>query len=63
MRKKVLVAGFFDLLHSGHVFFLEEASKLGAVYVSIGSDENSQVTKKKRPFCSEQERKVAVRPA
>ena len=41
MRKKVLVAGFFDLFHSGHVKFFENCSTYGDVYVSIGTDENS----------------------
>ena len=29
--KKVLVGGCFDLLHYGHVRFLEEAKKLGSI--------------------------------
>jgi len=36
--KKVFVSGCFDLLHSGHVAFFEEAAKLGELYVGIGSD-------------------------
>ena len=39
--KKVLVAGFFDLFHSGHARFLEEASSYGNLSVVVGSDENS----------------------
>ena len=37
-RKKVFVSGCFDLLHSGHVAFLENANQFGDVYVCIGSD-------------------------
>ena len=36
--KKVFVSGCYDMLHSGHVAFFEEASKLGELYVGIGSD-------------------------
>jgi cytidyltransferase-like protein len=60
MRKKVLVAGFFDLLHSGHISFLEEAAELGDVYVSLGSDKNSVAMKNKTPVCSEDERKYIL---
>ncbi|MGN0836079.1 MAG: adenylyltransferase/cytidyltransferase family protein, partial [Akkermansia sp.] len=33
-RKKVFVSGCFDVLHSGHIAFLEEAASYGDVYVS-----------------------------
>ena len=32
-RKRVLVSGCYDLLHTGHVAFFEAASKLGDLYV------------------------------
>ncbi len=38
MAKKVLVSGFFDLLHSGHIAFFREAANYGDVYVALGSD-------------------------
>ena len=37
-RKKVIVTGCYDWLHSGHVRFFEEVSGLGDLYVSLGSD-------------------------
>ena len=37
-KKKVFVSGCFDLLHSGHIAFLETAAQFGDVYVCIGSD-------------------------
>lgn len=37
-NKKAFVAGFFDLLNSGHVSFLRDAYRLGDLYVGIGSD-------------------------
>lgn len=33
MKKKVLVSGCFDMLHSGHVAFLEEAATYGELTV------------------------------
>ena len=59
-HRTVLVAGFFDLLHSGHIRFLEEASKFGEVVVSLGSDANSVASKGKEPIYSEEERKYML---
>ena len=39
MTKKVFVSGCYDMLHSGHVAFGEEAAQLGDLYVGLGSDE------------------------
>jgi cytidyltransferase-like protein len=39
-RKKVLVTGCYDWLHSGHVRFFEEASEYGDLYVVVGNDAN-----------------------
>ena len=61
MKKKVLVAGYFDLLHSGHICFLEEVSKFGDVYISLGSDSNSLETKNKKPIYTENERKYTLK--
>ena len=38
MAKKVFVSGCYDLLHSGHVEFFQQASQYGDLYVGIGSD-------------------------
>ena len=38
MSKKVFVSGCYDMLHSGHVAFFEEAAAYGDLYVGIGSD-------------------------
>ncbi len=44
-RKKVLVTGCFDWLHTGHVRFCEEVSGLGDLYVVVGSDANIRLLK------------------
>lgn len=56
---KVLVGGCFDLLHYGHVRFLEEAKKLGnTLIVALESDENVRKMKGDgRPIHTQQQRK------
>lgn len=60
-RPKVMVSGCFDLLHSGHVAFLQEAAQLGEVYVCIGSDENVCQLKGRYPVNSQDERQFMLR--
>lgn len=57
---KVFVSGCFDVLHSGHIAFLEEAATYGDVYVSIGSDETVRLLKNRNTMYSEQERKYML---
>jgi cytidyltransferase-like protein len=59
-RKTVLVVGFFDMFHSGHVEFFRKANEYGEVYVSIATDENSIINKHKRPVYTQEERKFMV---
>jgi FAD synthetase len=44
-KKRIVVAGTFDILHPGHVFLITEAAKLGEVIVVIARDENVLHTK------------------
>ncbi|MFM2207528.1 MAG: hypothetical protein RL213_1503 [Bacteroidota bacterium] len=59
-RKKVVVSGCFDLLHSGHVAFLQEASGFGDLFVCIGSDATVQRLKGRPPVNSQEERRFMV---
>lgn len=59
-KPKVFVTGCFDLLHSGHVAFLQEASSFGEVYVCIGSDANVEQLKGRYPVNSQEERKYLL---
>ncbi len=65
MQKKVLVFGTFDLLHEGHLYFLNEAEKLategGSLYVSVSSDESAIQRKGKNPIHSANERVEAIK--
>lgn len=60
MKKKVFVSGCFDMLHSGHVAFFEEASRLGDLYVGIGSDETLFNLKGRKSINSEKERMYMI---
>lgn len=60
-QKKVFVSGCFDMLHSGHVAFFEEAAKYGDLYVGIGSDKTLFELKGKKTIYSEQERLFMVK--
>ncbi|MDA7495694.1 adenylyltransferase/cytidyltransferase family protein [Verrucomicrobia bacterium] len=59
-NKKVLVAGYFDLFHSGHTAFLDKASNYGELYVVVGSDDSSIINKNKRPIYTQSERSYIV---
>ena len=55
-----MVSGCFDLLHSGHMQFLERASKYGELYVVIGSDDTIFKKKKRKTAIPQDERKYMV---
>jgi cytidyltransferase-like protein len=55
-RKKVFVSGCFDILHSGHIAFLKEASQFGDLYVGLGSDKTIYDLKGRSTINSEEER-------
>lgn len=60
-RKRVLVTGCFDWLHSGHVRFFEEVSALGDLYVVVGHDKNIRLLKGEgHPLFSERQRQFLV---
>jgi cytidyltransferase-like protein len=59
-RKKVFVSGCFDLLHSGHVCFLEQAAAYGDVCVGIGSDRTIKELKGRYPVNTQEERKYML---
>jgi len=55
-RKKVFVTGCFDILHSGHIAFLREASQFGDLHVGLGSDQTVFELKGRKTINSEDER-------
>ena len=61
MAKKVFVSGCYDLLHSGHVEFFQQASRFGDLYVGIGSDATYLEYKHRKPMFPQEERLFMVK--
>ena len=63
-RKIVLASGTFDLLHLGHVRFLEEAKKAGGkdaeLIVIVARDSTVKARKGKKPVMPEDQRRALV---
>jgi FAD synthetase len=63
-KRIVLASGVFDLLHLGHVKFLEEAKKAGGknaeLIVIIARDSTVEKNKGSRPIMSENQRRALV---
>lgn len=63
-EKTVLASGVFDLLHLGHVRFLEAAKKAGGknakLVVIIARDSTVASTKSKKPIMPENQRRTLV---
>ena len=62
MKKIVLVGGCFDVLHFGHIRFLEQAKQLGdSLVVLLESDEKVRSMKgDKRPIHTQEQRKAML---
>jgi len=59
--KKVLVAGTFDILHPGHIFLINEAAKLGEVYVIVATDRNREKFQGTAPIIPEEQRLEVIK--
>jgi cytidyltransferase-like protein len=59
-QKKIFVSGCFDLLHSGHIAFLNQAASFGDLYVCIGSDSTVFDLKGRFPVITQDERKYMI---
>jgi len=63
-KKTVLASGTFDLLHLGHVRFLEEAKKAGGknakLVVIVARDSTVETQKGKTPVMPEDQRRALV---
>jgi FAD synthetase len=63
-QKVVLASGVFDLLHLGHVRFLEEAKKAGGpnakLVIIVARDSTVEGSKGKKPIISENQRCALV---
>lgn len=63
-KKMVLASGTFDLLHLGHVKYLEEAKKIGGknaiLIVIVAKDKTVEKRKRKKPIIPEEQRRSLV---
>jgi len=63
-RKIVLATGAFDLLHYGHLNFLEEAKRAGGrnarLIVIVARDKTVEARKGKRPIVREDQRRALI---
>ncbi|HUB92863.1 MAG TPA: adenylyltransferase/cytidyltransferase family protein [Candidatus Saccharimonadales bacterium] len=61
MAKTVMAFGSFDILHPGHILYLQKAKRLGdRLIVVVARDRSIEMFKKKRPVFSERERAAMV---
>lgn len=56
-----MLFGTFDYLHPGHLFVLEEATKLGSVTVIVARSNNVERMKGKKPSQPEQKRMETIK--
>jgi len=57
---RVMASGVFDIIHPGHVFYLQKAKELGdELFVVIASDKMAE-RKKRRPIMRQEERALVV---
>lgn len=57
----MLVAGTFDILHPGHIFLINEAAKLGDVYVIVATDRNRELYSGEAPIIPEEQRLEVIK--
>ncbi len=60
--KKIIVAGSFDVLHPGHVKFLEWVKRKfkGKLIIVLARNESIEKMKRRKPVFSERERKILL---
>jgi cytidyltransferase-like protein len=61
MEKVVIVSGFFNPVHIGHINLFKEAKKLGDILVVIVNNDTQVKAKGSAPFMSEKERIEIIR--
>ncbi len=55
-----MASGVFDILHPGHVFFLQEAKKLGDELIVVVARDSTAEKLKHRPIMREEDRRFMV---
>ena len=57
----MLIAGTFDLLHPGHIYLVNEAAKMGDVYVIVATDQNRKLYSGESPIIPENQRLEVIK--
>jgi len=60
-KKRVMVAGVFDIIHPGHIFLISKAAELGDVIVVVDTGSTGQRLKGRRPVIPEGQRLEVVK--
>ncbi|MDH5816033.1 MAG: cytidylyltransferase family protein [Candidatus Nezhaarchaeota archaeon] len=60
-RKRVMVAGVFDIIHPGHIYLISKAAELGDVVVVVARDSTVERLKGRRPVVPEDQRLEVVK--
>lgn len=60
MIKKVLATGVFDILHPGHIYYLEESKKLGDELVVLITCDKVASQQKRQPVLNQKERQALI---
>ena len=61
IKKRIMIAGTFDLIHAGHVYLINEAAKLGDVYVVVATDKNRELFSGERPIIPQDQRLEVIK--
>ncbi len=58
---KVMIAGTFDIIHTGHIHLIQKAAEIGDVYVIIARDSSVEKFKGQKPIMPEAQRMEIIR--
>ena len=58
---KVMIAGTFDIIHTGHLQLIKKAAEIGELYVIIARDYSVEKFKGQKPIMPEEQRMELIR--
>ncbi|MCS7097141.1 MAG: cytidylyltransferase family protein [Candidatus Methanomethylicia archaeon] len=60
-KRRVLIAGTFDIIHPGHLWLIEKAKEFGRVIVLVSTDKNVERFKGRKPVVPSDQRLITVK--
>ena len=60
MKKIIIVSGYFNPLHKGHIEYFKMAKKLGDLLYVIVNNDNQRKLKGSKEFMNQNERKIII---